>query len=105
VGHNLGTARHSFGAATSAVDDLLGMMQDFYRRNAWMADGLCAQTDPELFFPESGQGTKAAEKICARCPVQAECFDFAMETGEGYGIWGGACTRTRKEILKRENAA
>jgi hypothetical protein len=77
-------------------------MQDFFKENSWMGDGLCSQTDPDIFFPESGQATHQAVKICNRCPVQAKCFEFAMENGESYGIWGGVPTRGRREMMKQQ---
>ena len=36
----------------------------------WQERALCAQTDPEAFFPEKGGSTREAKKICQRCPVR-----------------------------------
>lgn len=55
---------------------------------------LCAQTDPEAFFPEKGQSPNAAKKVCASCPVVEQCLTYANRNGFSYGIWGG---RTRSE--------
>lgn len=71
-------------------------------RYDWMADALCAQTDPQLFHPEGvGAGYGDAKRICAGCPVQAECGDYAQAV-EGdvshshrYGLWGGQLPRQR----------
>jgi WhiB family redox-sensing transcriptional regulator len=38
---------------------------------AWQTDSLCAQTDPEAFFPEKGGSTRDAKKICASCEVRS----------------------------------
>lgn len=54
----------------------------------WVKDALCAQTDPEVFFPDRGQSTAPAIRICRHCPVRAECLAFAMEHRE-QGVWGG----------------
>ena len=35
------------------------------------AGALCAQVDPELFFPEKGEPTRDAKAVCAACPVRA----------------------------------
>lgn len=61
------------------------------RPEPWMADALCAQTAPDSFFPEKGdrQAAVAAKKICAKCPVAAECLEFAVRTKQHHGIWGG----------------
>ena len=58
-------------------------------REPWMADAVCAQTDPDLFFPEAGGSSKAAKKLCADCPVKASCLAYALKNGEEHGVWGG----------------
>lgn len=70
--------------------------------NDWRAAGACISADPDLFFPVTG-GTPAAEQeakalmYCARCTVRQQCLEFAVQTGETHGIWGGttAAERTR----------
>lgn len=64
----------------------------------FMARGLCATTDPEAFFPEKGGSTREAKRVCAVCPVQAECLDYAIANNERYGIWGGLSERERRKI-------
>jgi WhiB family redox-sensing transcriptional regulator len=68
--------------------------------DAWKADALCAQTDPEAFFPEKGGSTREAKRICIGCPVREECLDYALEHDERFGIWGGLSERERR-ALKR----
>lgn len=65
---------------------------------AWMGRGLCAQTDPEEFYPEKGSTTRHAKAVCAVCPVQAECLDFALANNERFGIWGGLSERERRKV-------
>jgi WhiB family redox-sensing transcriptional regulator len=67
----------------------------------WYADALCAQADPEAWFPEKGGSLREAKAVCLRCPVQAECVDQALSTGERYGLWGGLSERQRRKILRR----
>jgi WhiB family redox-sensing transcriptional regulator len=55
----------------------------------WQSRALCAQVDPELWFPEAGNTSVYAKRICQRCPVQAECLAAALERHEQHGIWGG----------------
>lgn len=69
----------------------------------WMNDALCAQTDPEAFFPEKGGSTADAKAVCARCPVAAECLDTALNNDERFGIWGGLSERDRRRIKKQLN--
>ena len=60
----------------------------------WAASALCAQTDPELFFPEKGGSTREAKALCRRCPVRDDCLDYALGHDERFGIWGGTSERT-----------
>jgi len=64
----------------------------------WASQALCAQTDPESFFPEKGGSTREAKKVCAQCFVQAECLDWALTTNERFGIWGGLSERERRKV-------
>jgi WhiB family transcriptional regulator, redox-sensing transcriptional regulator len=67
----------------------------------WQDRALCAQTDPEAFFPEKGGSTREAKKVCRGCEVRAECLEYALEHDERFGIWGGLSERERRRI-KRE---
>lgn len=65
---------------------------------AWQDRALCAQTDPEAFFPEKGGSTREAKKVCRGCEVRAECLEYAVEHGERFGIWGGLSERERRRM-------
>ena len=67
----------------------------------WMRSALCAQTDPEAWFPEKGGSTREAKDICSRCTVAAECLDYALERQERFGIWGGLSERERRRQKRR----
>jgi len=64
----------------------------------WTVDALCAQTDPEAFFPEKGGSTREAKAVCARCTVSAECLTYALDHEERFGIWGGVSERDRRKL-------
>jgi len=68
---------------------------------SWQADALCAQTDPEAFFPEKGGSTRDAKRICSGCEVKAQCLEYALENDERFGIWGGLSERERRKLKKR----
>ena len=68
---------------------------------AWQADALCAQTDPEAFFPEKGGSTREAKKICQQCEVSAQCLEYALQNDERFGIWGGLSERERRRLRRR----
>lgn len=68
---------------------------------AWQADALCAQTDPEAFFPEKGGSTREAKRICEQCEVRIKCLEFALEHDERFGIWGGLSERERRKLRRK----
>src|SRR5262245_43285512 len=67
----------------------------------WQEQALCAQTDPEAFFPEKGGSTREAKRICAGCEVRAECLEYALAQDERFGIWGGLSERERRKLKRR----
>jgi WhiB family redox-sensing transcriptional regulator len=70
----------------------------------WRELALCAQTDPEAFYPEKGGSTREAKRICESCEVRAECLDFALANDERFGIWGGYSERERRRLKQRRSA-
>ncbi len=68
---------------------------------AWQADALCAQTDPEAFFPEKGGSTRDAKRICTSCEVRSQCLEYALQNDERFGIWGGLSERERRKLKRR----
>jgi WhiB family redox-sensing transcriptional regulator len=86
----------------SLVHDGFGMGgEDDAEELGWQDRALCAQTDPEAFFPEKGGSTREAKRVCRSCEVRAECLEYALEHDERFGIWGGLSERERRR-LKRE---
>jgi len=67
----------------------------------WQDRALCAQTDPEAFFPDKGGSTREAKQVCRSCEVRAECLEYALEHDERFGVWGGMSERERRR-LKRQ---
>ena len=67
----------------------------------WQERALCAQTDPEAFFPEKGGSTREAKKVCTGCEVRMECLEYALEHDERFGIWGGLSERERRKLKRR----
>jgi len=68
---------------------------------SWQERALCAQTDPEAFFPEKGGSTREAKKVCLSCDVRGECLEYALQNDERFGIWGGLSERERRKLKKR----
>jgi WhiB family transcriptional regulator, redox-sensing transcriptional regulator len=85
---------------TTAIDSLA----------EWWSLAACQGADPELFFPASGKNPvraqlAAAKAVCAGCPVQAECLQYALATGPVHGIWGGLTEEERRRRRQREAKA
>lgn len=74
--------------------------QDDGELEDWQERALCAQTDPEAFFPEKGGSTREAKRICAGCEVRAECLEYALAQDERFGIWGGLSERERRRLRR-----
>ncbi|KUN89405.1 transcription factor WhiB [Streptomyces bungoensis] len=74
--------------------------------NNWRDHAVCRQEDPDLFFPIGTAGpaqvqTQRAKAVCARCPVQEQCLDWAMDTDQSIGIWGGTTELERRALRRR----
>ena len=87
-----------------APTEELGVLVDLFDMNEeqeWQDRALCAQTDPEAFFPEKGGSTREAKRICQGCDVRSECLEYALAHDERFGIWGGLSERERRKLKKR----
>lgn len=68
----------------------------------WVTQALCAEIDPELFFPshqEKWQNVQIARDICNRCPVRKPCLLEGMQNE--FGIWGGWSADHRQQLKKK----
>ena len=69
----------------------------------------CRDSDPDAFFTDE-ENTRAADythtkKLCAACPVQALCLEYAMTNREPHGLWGGLSPRERLNLNKKRRRA
>lgn len=84
----------------------------------WADEALCAQSDPELWFPDrnsqwrkndDGDREVLARGICRRCPVKLPCLRYALDDSTLEGIWGGTTTHEREQMralkAKQEESA
>ena len=88
-------------SGSTPVDLVLVETDDLPPELAWQERALCAQTDPEAFFPEKGGSTREAKRVCMSCEVRAECLDYALAKDERFGIWGGLSERERRRVKKQ----
>ena len=95
---------YSRAEPTSAADlaEAFALMVARAREDlAWQDLALCAQTDPEAFFPEKGGSTREAKSVCRGCEVRAECLEYALAHEERFGVWGGLSERERRRLNRR----
>lgn len=72
----------------------------------WHNRAVCREEDPELFFPIGNTGPallqiEEAKAVCRRCPVMEICGQWALETGQDAGVWGGWSEDERRSIKRR----
>jgi WhiB family redox-sensing transcriptional regulator len=78
------------------INILIDSRPDFYKYAACKNQGI------EKFFPGRGKSSviKKAINICNFCPVQYECFEYAMKTQTEDGVWGGSTPEERTKFIK-----
>lgn len=76
----------------------------------WRTHAACRREDPDLFFPIGTTGpalvqTEQAKSVCRRCPVEEQCLQWALDTGQSIGVWGGTSETERRALARRAAAA
>lgn len=72
----------------------------------WRHLAACREEDPELFFPVGNTGPallqiEEAKSVCRRCPVSEHCLQWALESREDSGVWGGLSEDERRAMKRR----
>src|ERR1700740_246324 len=70
----------------------------------------CRAVDPELFFPIGNAGPALlqideAKQVCRRCKVMEPCLQWALESGQDAGVWGGLSEDERRAVKRRSRVA
>ncbi len=81
--------------------DACGIGAEENAEAAWQDRALCAQTDPEAFFPIGGGSVRDAKRVCRSCEVRPQCLRYALEHDERFGVWGGLSERERRRLKGR----
>lgn len=63
----------------------------------WRDQGVCRTEDPEIFFASNDE----AKAYCARCPVTADCLQFALDNRITDGVFGGLDEDERRTLNRR----
>jgi WhiB family transcriptional regulator, redox-sensing transcriptional regulator len=72
----------------------------------WRNYAACRDVDPELFFPIGNTGPALlqideAKQVCAHCKVAEACLQWALESGQDAGVWGGLSEDERRALKRR----
>lgn len=75
----------------------------------WRDQAACRNADAELFFPAGHTDAaidriRAAKAVCRTCPVQKPCLQFALDTNQEAGVWGGKDEDERRRLRKEWRA-
>ena len=76
----------------------------------WRNRAACLDEEPELFFPIGNTGPallqiEEAKAVCFRCEVRGICLEWAMESGQDAGVWGGLSEDERRNRNRRNARA
>ena len=72
----------------------------------WRGGAICRDTDPDLFFPVGTTGyalvqIDRAKQVCGECPVSVDCLQYALDTNQDSGIWGGLSEEERRTMRRQ----
>lgn len=80
---------------------IIGAIEAIINNQPWVDGALCTQVDEgDMFFPEKGEQSSTAKRICMRCDVREECLKYAMANDERFGVWGGLSARERTKLRR-----
>jgi WhiB family redox-sensing transcriptional regulator len=73
---------------------------------SWRNGAICRDTDPDLFFPVGTTGyalvqIDRAKEVCGECPVCIDCLQYALDTNQDSGIWGGTSEEERRTLRRQ----
>jgi WhiB family redox-sensing transcriptional regulator len=75
------------------------------KEDNWRTRAKCLGSDPDLFFPLGSTGAplaqaEAAKRVCEECAVKMRCLQFALETNQVTGVWGGTTEEERRSLRR-----
>ena len=90
--------------STSLIEDAKRMLN--VTGSNWREASACRDSEPNLFFPIGTTGLaidqiQEAKSICSMCLVAAECLQYALQTNQEAGVWGGYAEDERRRLRKR----
>jgi WhiB family transcriptional regulator, redox-sensing transcriptional regulator len=67
----------------------------------WRELGACKGLDPTIFYPDDDSDAADAKSVCASCGVRVACLEYALQSREKQGVWGGATERERRRMVRQ----
>lgn len=67
----------------------------------WRMLGACRGLDAGVFYPDTEEEAEIAKQVCEDCGVRRTCLEYALESREKVGVWGGATERERRRMLRQ----
>ena len=72
----------------------------------WRSRAACLDEDPELFFPIGTTGpaldqVERAKQVCRGCAVAEACLEWALESNQDAGVWGGLSEDERRTLRRQ----
>jgi WhiB family transcriptional regulator, redox-sensing transcriptional regulator len=77
-----------------------GLLGQSWGDRDWAVSALCKKHPEVDFFPPDGSGVTAAQRICEKCPVRAECLEYALSNQIEHGVWGAVSERGRRKMIQ-----
>jgi WhiB family redox-sensing transcriptional regulator len=68
---------------------------------SWREFAACRTMGVEIFYPPAEQDGREAKAVCLGCPVREMCLEFAIATGERFGVWGGLTPQERRWLVAK----
>lgn len=99
------TELNSKESTSTAPRNKKGSAEEERDATRFMMSGKCAGVDLDLFFPKRGESAREAKEVCGGCEVREECLEYALATGQKYGIWGGMSERQRRRMRRQRALA
>lgn len=67
----------------------------------WRELGACKGLDPSIFYPDDDSEANDAKAVCTSCGVRVACLEYALQSREKQGVWGGATERERRRMVRQ----
>lgn len=75
--------------------EFIQALHEDLRGQDWRWRARCLKEDPEIFHSSNAGVACRARIVCASCPVQMQCHEYAVRTRQRFGVFGGLGARAR----------